>query len=149
MKKILFLLGGSVLVLFVLLTAVAGLFPTHVRISRAIDLAVPRSEARQYLQQPQVLHAVFPGASSITVQSMSDTSLLAVGEAQAAIPMKTGWQLLESSPVSCTLQWYIDFYFDWYPWEKFASLLVESRYGLVLEKQLQDLKQQLETAVSH
>jgi hypothetical protein len=144
MKKILYLVIGSVFALFILITAVSLVFPAHVRISRAVDIAVPRYQAGPYLQQPAILAMTFPGTSSLTVQSRTDTSMQAIGEGTAAIPMKTGWQLLQASSTTCTLQWYIDFYFDWYPWEKFASLLVEPRYGLLLEKRLKELKLQIE-----
>jgi hypothetical protein len=43
-----------------------------------------------------------------------------------------------------TLQWYMDFHLRWYPWEKFSSLLLEKRYGPMMEKGLERLKALLE-----
>jgi hypothetical protein len=59
--------------------------------------------------------------------------------------MAAGYQILKG-PVntSCSVQRYYDFYFDWYPWEKFSSLLVESRFGAALESELHQLKEKLE-----
>lgn len=58
---------------------------------------------------------------------------------------ESGWNTFPgSSPNSVTVQWYMDFHFRWYPWEKFSSLLLEKRYGPVMEKGLGNLKALLE-----
>lgn len=57
----------------------------------------------------------------------------------------TGWNLVPSqADSSTTVQWYMDFQLDWYPWEKFSSLLFEKQYGTQLEKGLHDLKEWVE-----
>ena len=45
---------------------------------------------------------------------------------------------------SLTLQWYMDFQLRWYPWEKFASLMLENSYGTQMERGLTNLKELLE-----
>lgn len=144
MKRLLHLVLGSFISLAILVTLVSLLFPSHVRISRAIDLSISSQDARQLLNDSLVLQAMFAGKFVPSEKSITDSTFHAVGADQAAIGMETGWQLISSQPNSCTLQWYMDFYFDWYPWEKFASLLVEARYGSFMEQQLKLLKSILE-----
>jgi hypothetical protein len=38
----------------------------------------------------------------------------------------------------------MDFRLRWYPWEKFSSLLLEKRYGPMLENGLDNLKKLME-----
>lgn len=55
------------------------------------------------------------------------------------------WELYHhQSTDSLTLQWYMDFYPKWYPWEKFGSLFYEKNYGTVMEQGLSNLKTRLQ-----
>ncbi len=146
MRKVIFLVIGSFIFFALLILLVSLAFPSHVRISRAIDLQVSSKQARITLGEPTMLNQVFDGGFMPISQSISDRAFHAVGNKASAIQMETGWQLIDGRLGTSTLQWYIDFYFDWYPWEKFASLLVETRYGSVLEKKLQQLKTHIESA---
>jgi hypothetical protein len=57
----------------------------------------------------------------------------------------SGWNVLDAGvPNTVTVQWYMDFHLRWYPWEKFSSLLLEKRYGPVMEKGLGNLRALLE-----
>jgi hypothetical protein len=145
MKKVFFLVAGSFIFFALLILIVSLAFPSHVRVSRAIDLQVSSKQARIVLGEPIILSEVFNKNFSPIAQSISDSTFHAVGNKSATIQMETGWQLIDGRSGTSTLQWYIDFYFDWYPWERFASLLVESRYGNVLEQKLQWLKNRIET----
>ncbi len=52
-----------------------------------------------------------------------------------------GWKITNySSGDSVLLQWYMDFHFRWYPWEKFSSLLLEKSFGSKMEQGLYNLK---------
>jgi len=146
MKRVFFLVIGSFVFFALLIVLVSFAFPSHARISRAIDLQVSSKQARVTLGEPTILSEVFDGSFLPTSQTITDSTFHAVGNKAAAIQMETGWQLIDGRSETSTLQWYIDFYFDWYPWEKFASLLVEARYGSVLEKKLLELKTRIETA---
>jgi hypothetical protein len=39
----------------------------------------------------------------------------------------------------------MNFYFDWYPWERFSSLLLENKFGTVMEQGLKQLEQQAQS----
>ena len=146
MKRVVYLLFGSFIILAILVTLVSLLFPSHVRISRAIDLSISKQDAQQRMNDSLILKEMFAGQFKPLKIATTDSTFHAVGAEQAAIQMNTGWQLIASQSNTCTLQWYMDFYFDWYPWEKFASLLVEARYGSFMEQQLKLLKSIVEKA---
>jgi hypothetical protein len=57
----------------------------------------------------------------------------------------TGW-LIAADPNanSVTIQWYMDFYLRWYPWEKFSSFVFERVYHPQLQQGLDNLKRFLE-----
>jgi len=38
----------------------------------------------------------------------------------------------------------MDFHLKWYPWEKFSSMLLENRYGPMMEQGLAKLKKVVE-----
>jgi len=51
-----------------------------------------------------------------------------------------GYNLMQLVPDSVTVQWYFDFHFAWYPWEKFTSLVYDKQLGPVMEQSLINLK---------
>ena len=56
-----------------------------------------------------------------------------------------GWNFIAAAgPNTITVQWYMDFHLRWYPWEKFSSLLLEKRYGPMMEQGLARLKNYFE-----
>lgn len=44
------------------------------------------------------------------------------------------------------VQWYFDFTFKWYPWEKFSSIIYDKQLGPQMEQSLLNLKRLLEKA---
>ena len=49
------------------------------------------------------------------------------------------WQLIKEGG-QATLQWSIEFYQKWYPWQKIASLFYEGNYGVMMEQGLANIK---------
>lgn len=151
----------SFLVLFLLITGISLFFPAHVRVSRAIDIHASASLIHAQLSQPEQWKNWFPGADTLTLiveagrpvgirtpngnalllKTVSAENISATGSVGASIQSSMGWNILGNSAASHrTVQWYMDFQFDWFPWEKFASLLLEPRYGSLMERGLQQLK---------
>ena len=59
--------------------------------------------------------------------------------------IQTGWLVAANPQVnSVTIQWYMDFHLQWYPWEKFSSFLFERVYHPQLQQGLDNLKKFLE-----
>jgi hypothetical protein len=151
----------SFLLLFLLITGISLFFPAQVRVSRAIDIYAPASLIHAQLSQPEQWKNWFPGADTLLLITegklskgirtpngnpllltlVDTTKITAVGTVGASIEASMGWNILgDSTATHRTVQWYMDFQFDWVPWEKFASLLLEPRYGAFMERGLQQLK---------
>ena len=148
----------SFIVFFLLITAFSLLIPSNVRISRAIQIDAPRSVVLHQLNDPinwknwfpsddsiqylyvegKVKGILMDSASGLLINSVSDSLVTAIEAGKGDRQMMTGWSLVGDSRV--TVQWWTDFELRWYPWEKFSSLLLDTRYGPRLEKGLAQLK---------
>jgi hypothetical protein len=131
--------------LFLLVTLISSFFPSHIRVSRAIDIHANPDSVSLVLKLADYWEAVLPAGTPTSIHAQSDSTLHLLIKSTSAIQMAAGYQILKG-PVntSCSVQRYYDFYFDCYPWEKFSSLLVESRFGAALESELHQLKEKLE-----
>ena len=154
----------SAVVIFIILTAFSLLLPSHVRVSRAINIdAAPQNIAlhiadmRRWTQWNKIL-----ADSSITVTSVDssgiktnrfDITLLTVEPDSISTSWKqpngkefTGnFSMIPSGNVTI-VQWYFDFHLRWYPWEKFASIIYDDRMGPAMENSLTQLKGLVETS---
>ncbi len=152
----------SFIVLFLLLTGVAMTIPSHVRISRAKQIAAPADSIKQLLQDPVQWKKWMPGmgnavpfmdngqvkgltydikrSQSMVIDSIGDDIIEARYLGLRRRTIRTGWTVIpDSSHFGTTVQWYMDFELGWYPWEKFSSLLFEKQYGPSMEQGLQHL----------
>ncbi|HLX90126.1 MAG TPA: SRPBCC family protein [Puia sp.] len=55
-----------------------------------------------------------------------------------------GIKLFNAGPDSVSLQWYFDFAFSWWPWEKFSSLVYDRQFQPIIEQSLNNLKRLIE-----
>ena len=145
----------SFIVLFLIITAMSLLIPSHVRISRAINLKSKEDSVRLWVrdtEQWQRWHPAFQGANatktlaenkiSITQVTDSDSLVQLRWQQQGRRPVLNSWQIHRYSYTdSVTLQWYMDFHLQWYPWQKFSSLFYEGTYGKMMETGLMNLKE--------
>jgi hypothetical protein len=153
----------SVVVLFALITGIASLLPSHVRISRAIDINAPAdriypklADVRQWdgwNEYIRFYHNKRPESDrlmsqeiTIVLDQKSDTLITASWQQLSGSKFGSGYQLISypGRSLHTTLQWYFDFNVKWYPWEKFQSIVYDEQLGPVMEKSLQNLKQQVE-----
>jgi hypothetical protein len=151
----------SLIVFALLITGISLLFPSHIRISKATDINAEKDSVLVMLNNPVNWKKWYPGADTadyflsngkitgirsghlkvLVIKEANDSSVLAVYDAPGSKRAESGWNLFfGSSPHTVTIQWYMDFHLRWYPWEKFSSLLLEKRYGPVMEQGLANLK---------
>jgi hypothetical protein len=155
----------SIVFFSIFLTLFSFLFPSHIRISKATDITAPRDSLVAQLSKPANWKSWFPGSDSATyhqmngnidgittrdgndliIESTSDSLVIATYKGNSQRETKTGWNIFEANtPGAYTVQWYMDVHLRWYPWEKFSGLLMEKRYGPMMEQGLQNLKNLLE-----
>jgi len=144
----------SLLMFALLLTLISFFFPSHVRISKAINIAASRDTVLSRIHKPEQWMPGYDTAglwgyepSLATPSARQNTARLVVENglkftSDASPRVTYGWNLMSDLyPDSVTVQAYMDFKIRWYPWEKFSSLLFENRYGRFLERELAVLKQ--------
>ena len=135
----------SIVVFAVLITLFSLFFPSRVRISKAIDINADKTQVMQQLTDTTAWKTWFPGIDSAgtlpVITTITDSSVVANSVLPNGRKAVTGWIVYQASaPNTVTVQWYMDFRLGWYPWEKFSSLLLEKRYGPLLERGLEKLK---------
>jgi hypothetical protein len=139
----------SIIFFSLLLTGFSLFFPSHVRISKAIDINADTRVVMQQLSDSYNWKNWYPGADSAAglpvITAVTDTSVLATTTIMNGRKGITGWNLYPAAiPNTVTVQWYMDFHLGWLPWEKFSSLLLEKRYGVMMENGLTNLKKLVE-----
>lgn len=154
MMRLLKLAFLSFVVFFGIITAMSLLIPSHIRISKAVNISSdldsvfylvinqaqwPRWHPAFQLQNiDSLLHK-----NKITIiPVLKRDSLITVNWQQSGKkPVANSWQLHRfAKSDSVVLQWYMDFRLEWYPWQKFSSLFYEKTYGTMMEQGLQNIK---------
>jgi hypothetical protein len=140
----------SAIAFSLLILAISLLIPSHIRISRAVDINAAKTKLLPYLQE---LHK-WPewnqyareraGRYSIRILKSSDSLVLAQWDA-ARNHFESGMAVMEVRPGTATVQWYFDFDIPWYPWEKIASIVYDRQMGPVMAESLANLKQLVES----
>ncbi len=155
----------SIVVFALLITGFSLFFPSNIRISKAIDINASKDSIMFQISNIENWKNWFPGADSaelimkdgeikgirtlnkqqLIVNEITDSTVLAISKNPGFKDGKSGWNFIPAAvPNTITIQWYMDFHLHWYPWEKFSSLLLEKRYGPLLEIGLSNLKKLLE-----
>jgi hypothetical protein len=146
----------SFVVLFVIVTLISFLLPSHIRISKAINLPNKKDSILSLIanqdQWPR-WHPAYANSTSAkemaiikkTYPEQTDSTYVIQLQLADRKPVVNGWQVFGSpTSDSLTLQWYMDFKLGWLPWQKFSSLFFEPTYGSLMQKGLTNIKMLLE-----
>jgi len=159
----------SILVLFGVLTALSFLFPSRLRMSRAINVAAPRQkidsaigDLRQWQHWNRFIAATpltnlsFSTPSggtgaflhsdqlSLTVTSAAPDSMALDWNLSNGKHFEGGYNIVQNGGDSITIQSWFDFHFRWYPWEKLGILVYDKNFGPGMEESLSGLKRYVE-----
>lgn len=155
----------SIIVFSLLITGISLFFPSHVRISKAIDITTGKDSLMMQIGDATNWKKWYPGADTLPllfiegkvkgietdsmqgliIKEINDSAVLTMNVGANSKKGESGWNIFPGRiPNNFTVQWYMDFHFRWYPWEKFSSLLLEKRYGAMMEQGLTRLKALLE-----
>ncbi|MET0634615.1 MAG: SRPBCC family protein [Chitinophagaceae bacterium] len=154
----------SIVSLFLVVLVISLFIPSHVRISRAREIAAPLDSVRVLLVEPTQWKRWYPNLDSaqlytengqvkgvfsetngyrkLVLDSVSGTTIKTLYTVEGREPLWSGWTLIPTGAAKkmVTVQWYMDFELRWYPWEKFASLVFEKTYGPMMETGLTNLE---------
>ena len=156
----------SIIFFSLLITGISLFFPSHIRISKAIDINASKDSVLNQIKDAANWKKWYPGADTlpllitggkttglvldslqgiISITNSNDSSVEAVMAGPRIRDAITGWNIYQSAVTNnVTVQWYMDFHLRWYPWEKFGSLVLEGSYGPEMEKGLSNLRRLLE-----
>jgi Polyketide cyclase / dehydrase and lipid transport len=157
--------GLSLLTLFVVLTGLSLLFPANVRVSRVINVAAPRQKVydavsdfhawghwNDFVRASPLTNIKYsspsygPGATLhsdqllITMKEADSNGVLLNWNLTGGKTFVGAFQLLSQNADSITVQWWFDFHFRWYPWEKLGVFVYDRKLGPVMEESLKGLK---------
>ena len=158
--RILKLLIISIIVLFLILTTFAALLPSEVRISRAVDINRPVAEIYpmiaelrnwekwnlfiQKLENRKWKDESVTGKKlSITITQKNNEAIVSEWKQPDGKQFTGGFNLIAHDSIT-TVQWYFDFTFRWYPWEKFSSIVYDAQAGPPMQESLENLKSVIE-----
>ena len=161
----------SAIVLFLVFTGITLLFPSHMRISRAINIAASKEKVfgainnmsqwnhwNHFINNSSLTHQTISGPADGYGAYLQADQLKVMITASTPDSVKVNWSqatgknftggfnLLQLRADSLTVQWYFDFHFRWYPWEKMSGILYDKQLGPVMEESLADLKHLTENA---
>ncbi len=151
----------SLVVFFILLTAIGSLFPSNVLVSRAIDISASPDSIRGYIDNYQKWNDWMEGAKDSEYKITATDSVKAFyGNMIITLVKKepNKWQhqwksgnslqlssiqIISSGNIS-TVQWQFEEHIKWYPWQKISSMMNDKILGGNMEKSLANLKKIVE-----
>jgi hypothetical protein len=145
----------SLLLIGSIITAISGLFPSMVVTSRAVEVNATKSQIQHCVKdlaawkgwmsdwkdQAVILQDSIAqvGTQSIQMVSSNDSTVFLnwVATGQAPYQVKLEWLPLKEG--TYVIHWSFEQHVNWYPWEKFQTLLNEKVLGAKMEEELQHL----------
>jgi len=149
----------SAVVLFVVMLLISLLLPSHIRISRAIDISAPTekiypwlSDIKQWEKWNEYVRTYHNRIAETGMLKADEIAIFVTGKKESLVTADwqqpsgnkfgSGFAIIgnNSRHSYTTVQWYFDFHVKWYPWEKFQSIVYDQQLGPVMEKSLANLK---------
>lgn len=156
------LLIVSIVLLFGLVTGISLFMPSHVLVSRAINISAPKDSILPYLNnidqwskwvdgmnQPEVkvydsLHADLAG-TNVNITAITDSTIISNWQSKNGMIQLATLHLIAAPSQQLTIvQWQFEQQLHWYPWEKFGSIMNDKIIGTLMEKNLNNLKKVVE-----
>lgn len=150
----------SVIVLFIVITAISTLLPSSVLVSRAVDIKSPANKIRSELFSlsnwqywmtdakgdkgehvyDSVTASLMIGPTKVKALQYTDTTFKTLWSSSS--PMQGTFRIIDHHRADSlhTVQWQMEQKVRWYPWEKFASITKDELWGGSMEKSLENLK---------
>jgi len=152
----------SAVVLFLVIYLFSLIIPSTIRISRAVNISVPKdslqaavTDLRQWEHWNDLVSNSDLTNKQFTESSFSSDQLKITSQPRVGDTLYTTWQQKNARVLASgftwhgdndqfVIQWYFDVKLNWYPWEKFGSIVFDKQLGPPMEKSLGNLKKLLE-----
>lgn len=149
----------SLLGLFLVIFLLSLLIPSSMRVSRAITISAPADTVLNYLKDMREWprwNALLKNKELTEVQlerdlfSSAEMKIRVIAIDTAGL-VQTRWERTHQTPIlsgmqatntgnATIVQWFFDFRVNWYPWEKFGSIVFDKELGPLMEISLDQLK---------
>jgi hypothetical protein len=162
----------SIIFLFLVIWGLSLLLPSHITLSKAINIKAPADSVTVMISNPNNWKYWYPAMDSalpyyekavlkgmfinradsthpvyLALDKVEGKEVTALFKGRNMNPVLNTWRTIEhQGSDSLTLQWSMDFDLRWYPWEKFASLALEKTYAPKMEQGLMDLRKKVQAA---
>jgi hypothetical protein len=152
----------SAVVLFTIIYLFSLMIPSTVRISRAVNISVTIdsllpaiTDLRQWRLWNEMVEGedltnkqftenlITSDQQKVTRKALIGDTLYTDWQQGNARVLHSGFTFTEANG-QLVLQWYFDIKLNWYPWEKFGSIVFDKQLGPSMEKSLGNLKKLLE-----
>lgn len=154
--------------LFLVFTALSLLFPSHLRVTRVINVSTDKAKTlrvisdiqtwdhwNRFVQNPELTNKKFEPAApgrgyfssdqmTIRLSDLDTTGVALLWDLKHGKQYPGGIDLFYINRDSLTVQWYFDLNFRWYPWEKLGAFVYDRKLGPVMEESLDSLRSYLE-----
>lgn len=149
----------SLFFMSLLIVGMSVFIPAHTRVSRAITIPFAAEKIRPSIADlrhwPQWNELILPnsvGNLQLQEDKITARDWALEREMQNDSVIKFRWTMKGKESVqsvftitpygneSTIVQWYFEFYVNWYPWEKFGSILFDRQLGPSMERSLEKLK---------
>lgn len=158
----------SLIILFLLTTAIGLLFPPTAKVTRVADIAAPYDTVYRYLNDVKYWKLWMYGADANTIAFLSartaGTGTVAkIGTGEVTITRCTPdsiymiWKSQKGNVQTSafvmynntarnyvTVQWFFEQKINWYPWERLGAMANDKILGPVMEQSFDKLKKVLE-----
>ena len=155
--KLVKLLLISVFFLGLIITAIASLFPSTVIVSRATEITCTPANIAYYVsdlhhwdawmsewKENKVIfkdRTAYIGTQTIKPIATTDSAAIYEWVATGQAPYKVIIEWIALKEGSYVIHWSFEQHVNWYPWEKFQTLLNEKLLGAKMEIELANLKE--------
>lgn len=146
----------SAVILFALATAIGLLLPSHVIVSRAVDIAAAPEKVRTFTHgidrwktwvagmgdtSVHVYNAADAqiGNNRVTMQLQNDSTYVTLWTGRSGAPQTSTMRIIPLGSTT-TVQWQFEQHIGWMPWERLGSMMNDKILGVMMEQNLNTLK---------
>jgi hypothetical protein len=151
----------SIVIFFLLLTAIASLFPSDIVVSRAVNISANKDSIVHYISNYSKWNLWMEGAKQSGLKVVAQDSskafygtiiiqrLFAANDVWKyewkgkSTTQNSTMQLIEKGNV-IIVQWQFEQHVKWYFWQKFGSMMNDKILGTTMEQSLDNLKKLIE-----
>jgi len=152
----------SIVILFLVVFCLSLLIPSHIRITRAINVYAKRDSVyndvvnvkhwkkwNELVNKPELEKGIVTDSAFISdklkvhIQNASLDSVITAWTQENGNVIHSGYVMIPAGDTTI-VQWFFDFHPRWYPWEKLSTVVLDNQLGPTMEKSLGKLKKEIE-----